>query len=153
MKINFFFLLLISFTIPLLGQEIISPFGQVTSSGSGTVNATLGELVIATEQSSEGIITQGFHQTNLSVLSVDDLNPELKVSLYPNPSTDLFHIDIEDFSSTKVKVYNVHGQLMLDQILESNDAEVHTEKLKKGIYFLTLFKNEKPVKTYKILKN
>lgn len=153
MKIYYFFLPIILITIPLFGQEIISPFGQSNTSSGVSVNATLGELAIATEQSGEGIITQGFHQTNLSVLSVDDLDPQLKVSLYPNPSPDLFHVEIEDFSDSRVKVYNIHGQLMLDQILNRNDSEIHTEKLQKGIYFLTLFKNEKPVKTYKILKN
>jgi len=89
-------------TIPLFGQEIISPLGQSNTSSGVSLNATLGELAITTEQSSEGIITQGFHQTNLSVLSVDDLDPQLKVSLYPNPSPDLFHVEMEDFSDSRV---------------------------------------------------
>ncbi|MFD1315891.1 T9SS type A sorting domain-containing protein [Namhaeicola litoreus] len=153
MKMFSFLLYFILFTIPNFGQEIISPFGQGTTSNIGSLNATLGEIAIATDQSSEGIITQGFHQTNLSVLSVDDFDPQLKVSLYPNPSPDLFHIEMEDFTTAIVKVYNVHGQLMLDQILDNNNSEVHTEQLKKGMYFLTVFKNDKPIKTYKILKN
>lgn len=149
----FFFLSFIFISNHLIAQNVVSAAGIEGGNSGVKLSATLGEVSISTYNNGSDIVTEGFHQSNLVVLGVDDLKPDFDIKVFPNPSADVFHLDLPEFTNTRVEVYNIHGQLMLKQELNQLDNELHTEKLKNGIYFLSVFKDNLKVKTYKILKN
>jgi len=80
-------LLLLGFLLPTISfsQEVISSQGDSYSNASGSVDFTIGEVVIDTGSDVNNEITQGFHQTNWNFLGLDDHNPSVEVSVYPNP--------------------------------------------------------------------
>ncbi|MEN8124557.1 MAG: T9SS type A sorting domain-containing protein [Bacteroidota bacterium] len=147
----FFFLIIFSFF--LQAQEVISSYGLDTSNSSGNLSATAGEVTIATLNNGSYQITQGFHQTSLAALAVEDFDENFKVKIYPNPSSELFLIDIMDFTDIHYKIYSVNGQLLYKNELKQQSNTVKVDRLKNGLYFLTLYKNNQKIKTYKILKN
>ena len=152
MKINiliFFFIINVSL---LNAQEVVSSFGMTASNANGSMDATIGEVIIDTHSDGNNQITQGFHQSNLSVLAVDDFDKSFKVSIYPNPSSNIFHLDIPDPTDIHYKIFSINGQLLVEDNLEFRSNQIKIDQVKKGIYFLGIYRNNQKIKTYKIIK-
>ena len=61
------------------------------------------------------------------------------IHLYPNPANNI--LTIEDTSPGKEKVvsiFNIHGQLLMNQTLNQAKTIIDISDLAKGIYFLKL---------------
>jgi hypothetical protein len=58
----FFFSLLT--TISVTAQEVVSTQGDSYSNSSGSIDFTIGEVIINTGTDGTNDLTQGFHQTN-----------------------------------------------------------------------------------------
>jgi len=152
MKIKLLFLFFIHVFL-LNAQEVISSYGLSSSNSNGSVDATVGEVIIATQSDGTTQLTQGFHQSKLSVLAVDDLDKDFKVSIYPNPSSNVFHLDIEDPTDIHYKLFSINGRLLSENELKFSSNQIQFADIKNGIYFLGIYRNNKPIKTYKIIKN
>jgi hypothetical protein len=77
---------------------------------------------------------------------VDELKDASVVNLFPNPSEGVVYIrsNIEQLEPLSILVYNAQGQLVVDQILDRDDATIQLNQ--KGIYFYKcLFGHEKNV--------
>lgn len=146
----FFFIINVSL---LSAQEVISSFGLSASNSIGSMDATIGEVIIATQSDGNIQVTQGFHQTNLTVLAVDDFDKAFKVNIYPNPSSDIFYLEIADPTDIHYKIFSINGQLLLENNLEFRSNQIKIDQVKKGIYFLGIYRNNQQIKTYKIIKN
>ena len=70
--------------------------------------------------------------------SVDELENSLK--LYPNPTANVLNVEGEGMSS--IEVYNAVGQRVMMQEVDGNKAQVNTESLNNGIYFIRIIANE-----------
>jgi len=57
-------------------------------------------------------------------------------SIYPNPNTGNFTIDIENTDNTAIEIYNISGQLILQRILVENTTKIDLMKHSKGMYFI-----------------
>ncbi len=153
MKSIYFIFFLLHLSGNVYGQTVLSSGGIQSTVGGISASATLGELAISGLTGNNLQVTQGFHQTNLVVLGIDDLNPQYKVVAYPNPTPNSLHLDLPDYIDTEVKIYNNLGQLVSEQKLTDSNNEIDTTKLKSGIYFLNLYKQFALVKTIKFIKN
>lgn len=153
MKLVYFIYLLFGVSVTISGQTVLSSGGIQSGSGNVSVSATLGEVAISSYASNNLQVTQGFHQTNLTVLGIDDLDLKFKVVAYPNPTPNSLHIDLPDYMDTEVKIYNTQGQLVSEQILTNSKNDIDTTKLRSGIYFLNLYRQFALVKTIKFIKN
>ncbi|GGG38836.1 hypothetical protein GCM10011344_44650 [Dokdonia pacifica] len=65
-------------------------------------------------------------------VEITDANP---LQLYPNPSTDIINISLENASNLSVKVFAMDGKLIIDQALESSRA-LNINSLSKGMYVM-----------------
>jgi len=139
MKITSIILLLIINVCFLQAQEVISSYGLTGSNANGSMDATIGEVIIASLDDGNNQLTQGFHQTNLEILAVDDLDKNFKVSIYPNPSTNIFYINIPDNTDMHYKIYSVNGQFLKEDNLNFKSSQIKVDQLKNGIYFLNLY--------------
>ncbi|WP_417198165.1 T9SS type A sorting domain-containing protein [Bizionia sp.] len=73
---------------------------------------------------------------SLSSLSVNDENLEKAIRLYPNPTTDLLHIETT-FSIDTLIIYDLNGRRI--QTLKINNTEsIDVSDLSKGVYFLEI---------------
>lgn len=153
MKLIYFICFLFGASTTISGQAVLSSGGIQSGSGNISVSATLGELAISRYSGNNLQVTQGFHQTNLTVLGIDDLDPKFKVVAYPNPTPNSLYINLPDYIDTEVKIYNTQGQLISEQILTSSKNEINTTKLTSGIYFLNIYRQFALVKTIKFIKN
>ena len=69
---------------------------------------------------------------------VDELENSLK--LYPNPTASILNVEAEGMSS--LEVYNTVGQRVMKQEVNGNKAQVNTQSLNSGIYFIRIIAND-----------
>jgi len=153
--------LIVMFTIGLSAQEakqaVIASGGTGTvTSGSYTIESTVGEVIIATAGSGP-ICTQGIHQPNS--LKVDFSIDDRFVKVFPNPvyTTAQMSIYVEERTTITFALHNAAGQQVLARTRELMPG-VHTEYLyftglKNGVYILNLKESARGRKMHvKILK-
>ncbi|MNK10877.1 Fibronectin type III domain protein [compost metagenome] len=70
--------------------------------------------------------------------------------LYPNPVTDMLNIESNNTIDT-IEVYNIVGQLVKKQSINSDSATILVSDLSEGIYMVKAFSG-KNVGTYKVIK-
>ena len=99
-----------------------------------------------TEELSKGIYTYSvvarngsnysfpsFIVANIDMVSVKEM-PTMNVAVYPNPTTGVVNVDIEE--NFDVVIYNYQGQVMMK--LNDNNRQIDLSGLSTGIYFLEI---------------
>ena len=88
--------------------------------------------------------------TGTSTAGIEEETIDHAINLFPNPSTDLIHID-SDLSMDNYSISNLLGQTVLEGSISNQTIDVSS--LEKNIYFLTMMdKNGKKMITKKISK-
>ncbi|MBK9329409.1 MAG: T9SS type A sorting domain-containing protein [Sphingobacteriales bacterium] len=105
------------------------------------------------------ILTQGFNQPNYQVVSriSESLFSDVKINVYPNPTTGIIAIKTEGTSTKKIylDIISIDGKKQLQNIeLDGTEKNVDLSPFSSGIYFLN-FKDisDNNQTTYKILKS
>ena len=105
---------------------------------------------------------QGFFKTNglskinalyLDPLEVSTPKSYVVIEVYPNPFSNLLTIQIPDIDENNavISVYNIDGQLIRNEIINSPVSEIEMASFAKGIYFILIdYKSQRLYK--KILK-
>ncbi len=80
-------------------------------------------------------------------LSIDDFNIDLITNIYPNPTQDIFTINVADTETHQATLYNIQGEKVLSNSFETTTT-VNLKDYPKGVYILKLDNASK-----KIIKN
>jgi len=75
--------------------------------------------------------------TDTSVAGLDDFANNM-FTLYPNPAHSEVYIGLKDASSGRASIYDIRGQLIIDQPIAGNESKVDTSMLQTGVYILSL---------------
>jgi hypothetical protein len=137
-------------------QEVVSSAGGYGSSTSGSLSWTLGEPVIETFLGANYTLTQGFHQTNLTITSIEEL-PDLNIGInaYPVPTKNMLNIDINDAEKVDflIKMYNLSGKAVIMQNIDNAKSIINVQNLPAGAYILKISNNKgRALKTFKMIK-
>lgn len=100
--------------------------------------------------SSTGSYTR-FSFTVSSTLSVESELVQDAIKLYPNPVSDVLNMDFNNFNPKQVEVYNLAGQQILVNEINSNTKYINLSTLSQGIYMLKII-SENTVVTKKLIK-
>lgn len=57
---------------------------------------------------------------------------------YPNPVSDVLNIRLEDEEPAGVRLVDLSGQVVLEEVLEKSHTQIEISTLSKGVYFLEL---------------
>jgi hypothetical protein len=139
-------------TITLTAQEVIATQGDSYSNGNGSIDFTVGEVVINTGTDGTNDITQGFHQTNWYFLEIDDHSPALEVMIYPNPTSEVINIRTSEFEGASFALYDANGKIVLYDLLVAELTEIQVGTLLPGEYLLRIKKDDQKLKTFKLVK-
>ena len=158
MKNPLILLLFFSFSLALTAQEIISTQGNTYSNASGSIDFTIGEVVIFTGTNGINDATQGFHQTNWNFLGVEDFAPDYEASIFPNPTSDVLNIKTSSFENVTYTLYDAQGKLVLQNILAAEVTPIQVSHLAPGSYSIQLTfeegkKSALKSKTFKLIKS
>jgi hypothetical protein len=141
----------------LKGQQVISSAGGSATGTGVQLSWTVGEPVIETFTGSSAILTQGFHQSKLTITAIDfALYPELELSVFPNPVSTSMRLQIkgDQFKNLSYQLYNIEGKSMLSKTIQASPEIINMEFYTSGTYLLKVFRDETvPVKTFKVIKD
>ena len=142
----------ILFTINLFSQDVISSQGDSYTDSSASIDFTIGEVVTFTGSTIENNITQGFHQTNWSFVSVQDHVQDYQAIIYPNPTEDFLNIQTSLYQDVNYLLNDEMGKLILQGNLSSEKTSLDVSKIATGRYSLTLINSKEALKTFNIIK-
>jgi hypothetical protein len=63
------------------------------------------------------------------------------IKIYPNPATNKLTLDlkqIKDLHNTVISIYDIQGQLILQQAINEKQTELNISNFAKGLYIVKL---------------
>ena len=145
-----FFLLLTSVCVS--AQEVVATQGDSYTNSSGSIDFTIGEVVINTGSDGSNDLTQGFHQTNWNFVSIEDHVPSYEAIIFPNPTSEILTIRTSSFENVTYTLYDAQGKLVIQDKLSSVQTPIQVSQLAPGAYSLTLNNDTQNLKTFQLIK-
>jgi hypothetical protein len=137
-------------------SQVVGSAGDHFETNEAQMAFTIGEVVTETFGAGDLILTQGFHQTNLMVTSIEDLAAEFQLRVFPNPTVDLLSIDAQRSpESFSLELMDTAGRPLLLQrsMLQGTTHQINLSNYPPGIYLLRLrTEDRKNIQTFKIVK-
>lgn len=142
-------------------QEVVSSQGETYSNATGSIDFTVGEVIINTGTDGTNDLTQGFHQTNWNFLGVEDFAPDYQATIFPNPTQDVLNIKTSVFENVTYTLFDAQGKLVMQNILSAEQTPIQVSQLAPGAYSLELIFEEgnkgslssSKRKTFKLVKS
>ena len=104
--------------------EVIASAGEHFDNGTTQLSWTLGEVMIDTYDNGSNILTQGFHQTNLTVTTIDEAVSDIRLNLYPNPTSEFLNIELgNNEKDINLQMYDMSGKLMHKDVINAYDTK------------------------------
>ncbi len=135
--------------------ELVSSAGESFNNSTYQLNWSIGECVTATHSAGDYVITQGFHQNTYVITEVEDLATDIKISIYPNPTTDLLTIDFptSERLGNVITVTDINGKVLQQTEITTDKKQLNFSNYANGIYFLSVKQKNQLIKSFKIIKN
>jgi len=125
----------------LLVPTVAGSSGQITGNATGTLFPT-GDAVRA-EIISVGptILTQEFQQPGLLITPVADTDSTARLSVYPNPASDVIHLSFAgQAGAVLVELFSMDGQLIFSESIIAaggkDEVNISVQDLACGVYVL-----------------
>ncbi len=129
-------------------QHVESSSGGQYFFSTGSMTWTVGEVIINTIQSPDNHLTQGFNQTRINFIGIEEFSTKININVFPNPTTDYINVDAS--KKTTLRIYDTSQKLIKIVQVEKQD-QVDLSELSSGTYILSFSKNNKKIKTVKII--
>jgi len=138
-------------------QEAILSSGGYASGSGGSSSYSLGQMVYATYTGTNGSMANGVQQPfEISMVTAleEAKGTNLSVLAYPNPTTDLLSLTVDDFevSNLSYYLYDINGRLLERKKIKGNQTSIVMSNLAQATYFLRVTNGKNAVKTFKIIK-
>ena len=135
----------------------LSAGGDATGAG-GSSSYSIGQTLYQANSGSSHSEIQGVQQPyEISVVtSLNDLDGiSLFFSAYPNPTSNILNLKIEDYPTTDIQyqLTDLTGRVILTDEVMNSQTQMSIEHLASATYYLTVLKNQSTIKTFKIIKN
>lgn len=136
-------------------QSINAAGGDATGSG-GSVSFSVGQIDYLCLEGSGGSVTQGVQQFNevLQNLSDNQINMNVEMVIYPNPTIDLVNLQIEnyDLDNLSYALFDLQGRQIATNKITKNETQIQMNNLASAVYLLTVRDKNNLLKTFKIIK-
>ncbi|MBP6334432.1 MAG: T9SS type A sorting domain-containing protein [Bacteroidia bacterium] len=134
------------------GQSVVldagpgfTSYNWSTGATTRTVEISTTSLVFVTAVSGSNCLSRDTVFVN-QVVGIDDISHQVKVNIYPNPSTGRVDVDIEQYSpEVEFRVYDIIGnEIFFDTHIGkgSYTKSIDLKSEPKGVYFLQLRTND-----------
>jgi len=137
-------------------QETIATSGGDATGSGGSASFSVGQMVYTTYTATAGSVAQGVQQSfEFTTLGVENNLINLALIAYPNPTNSVLTLKIKDYSLNNMyyRLYDIQGRILIQNKLTDFTTNLPTENLAPAIYFLRVSKQNKVLKTFKIIKN
>ncbi len=136
------FLSLVS-CVTLSAQTVVASSGGHFENGTAKMSFTLGETVTSTISNDSNTLTQGFHQTKLTVVGMEEFLKSIRMRVFPNPTSDFITIELnDDPTNYEVIMLDVTGKSISLTPIRNKREQVDMSHLAAGSYFLNIISKE-----------
>jgi hypothetical protein len=150
-KYVFLFLLIILNNAQSEAQITNNASGNDIKNNYGSIAYSVGELFYVQKgiqnTSSEGI------QNGITINTIENKST-IKVSIYPNPTSDLIFFKVQNlyFDNLKFKIYNSIGIELLNGRIQNTITSFSISHLPPSIYLCKIYRDQVEMLTYQIIK-
>lgn len=141
----------------LYAQETVPTSGGDASGSGGSASYTIGQVVYSVNAGATGSLVQGVQQpfeiSNLVGIEFEEINLELVA--YPNPTQNALFLTIGTYNNEKLtyQLYDMQGKLLDSKPVVNSRTAISMQHLSENTYLLSVLKNDRLIKTFKIMKN
>ena len=138
-----------------LSVEVVASSGNTFEQSSASLEWTLGETVVETYSDATATLTQGFHQPTIEVsTSYENPDIDIGINVYPSPFTENLTVELDELKDpVQITFYDVKGNKILVQSMDSNLSTLNLSQFLPGEYFLSVTdKQGKLIKTITVIK-
>lgn len=77
-----------------------------------------------------------------------------KIQVFPNPCSNFLHLIFSSNNNIidKIEVYGINGQLHIAEFINNSEKTLDVQKLKKGIYLVSIYNKNEIIETVKFIK-
>jgi len=149
--LSFMFLVFWNFSFSQsLSPTLISSAGAYAEGGDISLSYSLGEIAVTTLTTDNLVLTQGFHQPELTGTGMpDEMELDWKVNAFPNPVQDQLNISIRLRKPVDLNlaIFDLTGKKLLikklGRIPADFDYSIDFSGFSNGIYFLKIQTTDK----------
>lgn len=142
--------------LQMYAQKASTSGGGDAFGNNGNVSYSIGQMAFSASTGSNGSVNPGVQQpyeiyvkTGFDVIGIN-----LNLSAYPNPTTDVLTLKVDDFNKNmEYQLYNESGKLLLNKEVIGTITNIPMSGYTNAIYILKVNQNHKQIKTFKIVKN
>ncbi len=156
--LKFYLSIALSVSMSLLNaQQVIGTTGDFFQTDNASLAWTLGEPVSETYTSQDNILTQGFHQGDMTLVYIGEKEePDTEITVYPNPFADVLNIRFKQgqpSENTMYQIFDLSGKAVVSGRLSDTDSQVNLGRLANAQYLLLIIDTSTNFKeTYSVLK-
>lgn len=141
----------------LKAQDAATSSGGDATGAGGSAAYSVGQVAYTSIENASGSVYQGVQQPYVLITTGVNTNAniDLTMAVYPNPSTTLINLSVQnlDLKNLSYQLFDVQGKLLLTQKITDAKSTILMEEYAAGSYFLKVIDNNKELKTFKIIKN
>jgi len=148
------------FTIQSTAQDldhyVIGSDGGHSRNNQFSLDYTIGEVVTEFGQdTAKGVhLTQGFQQTMLSIVSVEEHVEDIEIDVYPNPAVDYLNVSIPVLQEDmQFALFDMQGKLIDQQKINSKAFTIGFSNQATGSYLLVFSTKDQRIKTLQVQKS
>ena len=138
------------------GQTSVNAAGGEASGSGGVASFTIGETIFTDPSGDGGISSQGVQQTYDISTGIDELaSVELLLNIFPNPASSTVTLSIAEPNVTdfRYRMYDLNGKLLLENRVQADLSLIPIENYPDATYLLEVLLDNRPVKSFTIIKN
>ena len=144
--------------------DLVSSSGDSFSNATYQLDWSVGECITATHTAGDYVITQGFHQNTYVITAVENLRPEIEMTVYPNPTNDIVSLKVESskvypvgnsnrVESMQYTITDLSGKVLQTDEIQSDLEQINFSNYAVGTYLISISQNNQLIKSFQIIKN
>jgi hypothetical protein len=137
------------------GQDATMAAGGDATGGGGSVAYSVGQVAYTTNSGTTGSVSQGVQQTYvITTNGIDNPEIDLKLSAYPNPTTDFLTLSVEGSDAYKLtyQLSDMNGKILGNSKLSGPQTQISMQAFVPAMYHLKVLRGNHIIKTFTIIK-
>ncbi|NLA25294.1 MAG: T9SS type A sorting domain-containing protein, partial [Bacteroidales bacterium] len=92
----------------------------------------------------------------ITIVDTDVSSPEIlsnsEISIYPNPASEYLNIELNQYLTDEVQIYDISGKLLISKAINSNHTQINIADLEQGMYILNVLKSDRKIASLRFVK-
>ena len=141
--------------VSLYSQSNTVSAGGDAEGDNGSISYSIGQVVYTSAQGSNGNVNQGVQQPYDVGVVTGIEEAGINLSVFPNPTAGMLTLNVagEDASLLSYQLFDGSGSLIESNNKLNSTTTISLETYATGVYTLSVSRNNKQVKSFRVVRN